>query len=1033
MPHLGTAFVFSAFLAAASALSEPVRGLPSLTVPEGFTVEIAAGPELTAYPMFMAFDPQGRMYIAESSGKDLSGKEMIEAPECTILMLEDENGDGVFDKRTVYADKLTLPMGVLWHDGSIYTAAPPDFIRLKDNDGDGVAEEREVILSGWNMLNTASLHGPYLGPDGFMYLTHGRHGYKIQSKEGELLEGGAARIWRCKPDGTQLERYCGGGFDNPVEIIFTEPGELIGTMTYFVDPQNGQRDALMHWVEGGVYPKVHEVLDEFPRTGDLLPPLTKFARIAPAGLERYRSPAFGAEYQGSLFSAQFNPHRVQRHVITREGATFTSVDTDFLTSIDPDFHPTDVLEDADGSLLVSDTGGWYVDACPVSRVAKPELRGTIYRIRKTGAHALEDPRGLKLDWASPSADDLIARLADARPVVRDRAVAQLPKLGSAAIAPLAALLQSDAPASTRLLALQALNQIGGEAGLQAIIPALGDEHEEVQIAAANLLGAAKHAPAVEGLARLVLKGSPSAQRQAALALARLGKPEVTSELLYASNGEHDAHLSHALIHALVQLGDTVALAEGLKDPDAGTRRAALIALDQTKALTEAQFAPSLEDPDARVRQAALWVASHHAEWGDTVAAFLDRSLNEWSAEKGVLVTDALATFAGDARVQSTVARLLADTALPERAQFLLDTVERSPVSPLPEPWVNALSALLDTPDAALRLRAIAVIQARNVEAHDKKLAALGADDNLDDLSRIMALNAAAPRLGSLPEKLYDYITSRIGEGHEAPLRQAAARLLARVELSAAQARDLADKHVPEADALTFTHLLAAVGKQTDKATGMALVEGLTRAKYDVNRVPPREIARLFDAYPAAVQKAAEPIRAKAATLDAARVAKLEALVPRLGTGDVGRGRQTFFGAKVACSTCHAIGTEGGRLGPDLTTIGLVRSGHDLLEALLFPNASIVQGYETHRVETLDGALLLGVIKRQTADGITLQMAADSEAYVALADVITMEQYPLSLMPEGLDTGLTEDELIDLVTFLQSLNNDNWLLPVAREK
>lgn len=1033
MPHLRTALIFSSLVAATSALAEPVRGLPSLTVPEGFTVEIAAGPELTAYPMFMTFDPQGRMYIAESSGKDLSGKEMIAAPECTILMLEDENGDGVFDKRTVYADKLTLPMGVQWHDGSIYTAAPPDFIRLKDNDGDGVAEEREVILSGWNMLNTASLHGPYLGPDGFMYLTHGRHGYKIQTKEGELLEGGAARIWRCKPDGTQLERYCGGGFDNPVEIIFTEPGELIGTMTYFVDPSNGQRDALMHWVEGGVYPKVHEVLAEFPRTGELLPPMTKFARIAPAGLERYRGASFGADYQGNLFSAQFNPHRVQRHVIVREGSTFTSVDTDFLTSIDPDFHPTDVLEDADGSLLVSDTGGWYVDACPVSRVAKPELRGTIYRIRKTGAASLDDPRGLTLDWASPGVEELITRLADARPAVRDRAFAALPKLGDGAVAPLVTLLKSEAAVSTRLLGLWALGQVGGPSALDAVAKALGDSSEEIQVAAARIVGLAKHADAVDGLSRILLKGGPAAQRQAAAALAQLGQPAATAELLYASQGEHDTHLEHALIYALMQLNDTAALAEGLKDADAGTRRAALIALDQTGALKEEAFAPFLEDSDARVRKAALWVASRHAEWADSVASFLDRSLTDWSAERGPLVADALRTFAGDARVQETVARLMTDAAVPERALFLLDSVEGSPANPLSEPWVNALGGLLRGEDAALRMRAIAVIRTRGVEAHDKQLAALGGDDTLDDLSRIAALDAAASRLGSLAESLFTFATSRMGADYEASLRQAAARLLSRVELSAAQARVLAEDYLPEADALTFTHLLMAVGKQTDEATGMALVEGLTRAKYDVNRVPPREIARLFDAYPATVQKAAEPIRAKAATLDAARVAKLEALAPKLGTGDVGRGRQIFFGAKVACSTCHAIGAEGGRLGPDLTTIGLVRSGHDLLEALLFPNASIVQGYETHRVETLDGALLLGVIKRQTADGVTFQTAADSESYVALSDIITMEQYPLSLMPEGLDTGLTEGELIDLVTFLQSLNNDNWLLPVAREK
>ena len=176
----------------------------------------------------------------------------------------------------------------------------------------------------------------------------------------------------------------GGGFDNPVEVVFTPAGETIGTMTYFKDPENGERDALLHFVEGGVYPKWYSVVSEFKRTGDLMPVMTKFARIAPAGLLRYRSPAFGSDYEGNLFSAQFNPHRVQRHVVHREGATFRTEDSDFLTSSDPDFHPTDVMEDADGSLIVFDTGAWFIHGCPISRVAKPEIKGGIYRISKVG-------------------------------------------------------------------------------------------------------------------------------------------------------------------------------------------------------------------------------------------------------------------------------------------------------------------------------------------------------------------------------------------------------------------------------------------------------------------------------------------------------------------------------------------------------------------------------------------------------------------------------------------------------------------------
>ena len=1043
MPHpckLGGILVslFAACLPAQAQL-----GLAGLRVPEGFVVEVAAGPELSAYPMFMEFDPEGRMYIAESSGKDLSGKEMVAEPGCSILMLEDVDHDGVFDKRTVFADKLSLPMGVLWHEGSVYTASPPDFIRLKDTDGDGVADEREVILTGWNVLNTASLHGPFLGQDGYMYLTHGRHGYKIETKEGHTLEGQAARIWRCKPDGTQLERYCGGGFDNPVEIAFTEAGELIGTMTYFTDPMNGQRDALMHWVEGGVYPKVHESLAEFDhqRTGDLLQPITKFARVAPSGFMRYRGEAFGAEYKDSYFSAQFNPHRVQRHIITRAGATFASQDSDFLTSLDPDFHPTDVLEDADGSVLVSDTGAWYVDACPVSRVSKPEIRGTIYRIRRADAPKVKDPRGLKLAWDKATPKQLAERLKDPRTVVRDRAGWALSALPGKAEAPLKDVLESDAGTVARIAALNALARLNTPDARAAIIAAMSIAEPDLQIAAAHaggLLYNGSIAPQLDvgyldiynALCRLVKAVDPAVKREAAASLGRFGTGGLAGTLIVELTDDPiDPFLEHALINSMRNAG-TLVLWDYLEESSvAAQRRAALIVLDEPD--VQEYVPPFLYDPDPRVRDTALWIASRHPEWAGSVAASLDKNLRAWSPEQAKLMGGALQSFASNSTIQLTVALLLREGGAPDRQAFLLEAIEQSPLDPLPEVWVMALGDVLEGDDPTLQMQAVGVIRTRGVEAYDAQLSKLGDDTKASDALRVAALDAAVARAESWDAKRFDYVTSRTGVDYEPAVRQAAARLLSKSPLTAKQAQHVAESLLPEADALTFSSLLAAVGKQADEATGKALVAALGRAKYDVNRIPPREIETLFAAYPASVQEAAAPIRAKAATLDAARVARLQELTPKLGTGDVGRGRQVFFGEKVACGTCHAIGAEGGTLGPDLTTVGAVRSGGDLLEALLFPNASIVQGYESYRVDTFE-ASLIGVLGRETADGVTVRTAATEETYVPRADITAMEQYPLSLMPEGLDAGITEEELLDLLAFLQSLNKEQWLLPERRE-
>ena len=115
-----------------------------------------------------------------------------------------------------------------------------------------------------------------------------------------------------------------------------------------------------------------------------MPVLTHLGPAAPSGLVRYESEAFGIEYKDNLFAAQFNQRRVSRHVLSPSGSTFACRDEEFLVSDNHDFHPTDVLEDADGSLLVVDTGGWYKLCCPTSQLQKPDILGAIYRVRKAG-------------------------------------------------------------------------------------------------------------------------------------------------------------------------------------------------------------------------------------------------------------------------------------------------------------------------------------------------------------------------------------------------------------------------------------------------------------------------------------------------------------------------------------------------------------------------------------------------------------------------------------------------------------------------
>ncbi|KAF0180133.1 MAG: Membrane-bound dehydrogenase domain protein [Limisphaerales bacterium] len=1036
------ASVCAAVASAHGAAPPAATGLAAIRVPEGFQVELAAGPDLAPYAMFGALDERGRLFLAESSGKNIRGLAMSQAPECRIRRVEDTDGDGVFDQSTIFVDRVGIPMGVLWHDGALFVASPPELLRFDDVDGDGRADSRTVLLSGWNVRGTASLHGPFLGPDGWLYLTDGRHGFDIKTKEGTNLKGLASRIWRVRPDGTQLHSFAGGGFDNPIEVVWTSAGEMVGTMTYFVNPQHGQRDALMHFLHGGVYSKWHESIAEFKLTGDLMGPMTKFARIAPAGLMRYRGTSFGPEFRGNLFSAQFNPHRVQRHVVARHGATFTTEDSDFLVSSDPDFHPCDVLEDADGSLLVVDTGGWYVDQCPLSRISKPEFKGGIYRVRRADAPKVNDPRGVALNWKQLAPVALVKLLEDPRPFVVDRAVEALVKKGEAAVAPLAELRRKSFNSDARCAAVWCLFRIGAVKAQAEIRAALADVVPDVRIAAAQAAGLAGDPEALDALHAMLRQDQPPVRREAATALGRIGDKRSNGLLVTAAARAADRFEEHALTYALIQnfsrLTNQNAGAASAQLPNLHPRsaRTALIAFDQMDGsrLVMEHVAPLLRSRDAALRRAALWVFSRHADWAPGVRDYLKSRLkaDKWEPGEEELLRETLLNFAADAGLQGILAVALnTPETKEERRLFLLDVLERSPVKKFPEQWNQVLRALLEGQGNALRLRALAVLRARGLAEFDGQLRRLAAAPTEPKPVRLAAIGVLASRTIPLATNHFDFLVESAG-GKDYAARSSAAQVLGRAKLSDAQQAKLAESLLPAADSVTLLALVEAHRGGKGEAAGRAFVAALERNKAAADVLSATLLGELLASHPESVRAAAKPLLGRIEARQAERIRRLAELEPLLSGGDVGRGRAVFYGQKSQCSACHAIGREGGALGPDLTSIGAIRSGRDILEAIVFPSASFVPGYEPMRVETKDD-VITGNIVREDSSAVVVKLNAALEQRIPRGDIKSITPGAVSVMAEGLTAGLTKDELLDLLAFLQAQNGEQWLLPQRRGK
>jgi putative membrane-bound dehydrogenase-like protein len=1026
----------------------------NFTLPDGFDIELAAALPLVNRPITADFDEEGRLYVSDSSGSNDKVQQQLEEKPHRVLRLEDTDGDGRFDRSIVFADKLMFPEGTMWYDGSLYVAAPPSIWKLTDTDGDGVADRREEWFQGKTLTGCANdLHGPYLGPDGWIYWCKGAFAEQTYERPGRPpLVTKASHIFRCRPDGSQIEPVMTGGMDNPVDVVFTPGGERIFTTTFLVHPGGGLRDGLIHAVYGGVYGKVHTVLDGHPRTSpEVMPVLAHLGPAAPCGLTRYESDVFGDEYQDNLFASLFNMQKVTRHVLTEDGATFSSRNEDFVVSDNRDFHPTDVLEDADGSLLIVDTGGWYKLCCPTSQLVKPDIVGAIYRVRprhsssrkafsrhvKAPNDGADNPRGRQLEWAKASVAELVGRLDSHWPAVRRRAIQELARRGASAVDVLDEIINARDPNEIvprqSVAAVWTLVRIGDPHAREALRRALKHQNDNVCLAAIHSLSVLRDQKALPQLLLFLSDESPANRRAAAEAIGRLGDSAAVGPLLDALDHMPSAPgapgvrvLEHSFIYALIEIGDAKATAAGLENKDPAVRRAALTALDQMPdgQTTAEMVTPFLSAGDAELRRTAGWIVGRHPEWADALADYLRERLadEELTPDGRAELANQLGTFAQSTKIQDLLAgRLLDKQSSANERRTVLAAMGHSSLKETPVAWISALAQALDGDEKSLITDAIATVRtlpiAKPAAAPLKAaLTSFASRPGLDDAQRLAALAAVPGGLDNIASPTFDLLIDQLDPEAPASSRAAAVEIISKAKLASEQLLVVATK-LASVGPLELDRLLAAFEQSTDTDVGLKVIAALNDptvvALLRVETLKPR-LAK----YPPAVQAEAETLYARLSAELAEQRARLDEMAESLPPGDVRRGQAIFNSTKAACATCHAIGYLGGRLGPDLTRIGQVRQQRDLLESIVFPSASFVRSYEPVAIVTADGLTYNGLLRKDAADEVVLVKSPTEEIHIVRENIEDMRPGSVSIMPQGLDKQLTQQELADLVAFLQ---------------
>lgn len=368
--------------------TEKAPGVEQFVMKKGFKVELFASEEdfPIEKPVKLTFDPKGRMWVSTmpSYPQYLPGS----PPNDKIVILEDTDKDGKADKHTVFADSLYLPLGFELGNNGVYVTQAPDFVFLKDTDGDDKADYKQTLLHGFGTEDSHhSISAHTWGPDGALYMHMGTFLHtQVETPYGPVRSA-YGETWRYEPRTMKLEPYVSYPYANPWGNVFMRNGtHLIGDvstgMNYFAPPLTVATD----------YPVKHVEMKDF---------LTLKVRPKTCGMEIVSSRHFPDDLQGNvLFNTFIGFQGIKNHTIREQGSGIIGHESEpLLQSKDPQFRPVDIQFGPDGALYVVDWFNIVINhgERALRDPARDKTHGRIWRITYTGKKTLEPTDLTKLD------------------------------------------------------------------------------------------------------------------------------------------------------------------------------------------------------------------------------------------------------------------------------------------------------------------------------------------------------------------------------------------------------------------------------------------------------------------------------------------------------------------------------------------------------------------------------------------------------------------------------------------------------------
>jgi putative membrane-bound dehydrogenase-like protein len=547
----------------------PQQSQALLRTHKGLAIDLVAAEPLIASPVAIDFGPDGRLWVAEMLDYP-SGIKGDFKPGGRIRVLEDTDGDGIFDKSTIFLDNIPFPTGItVWRKGVLICAAP-DLLYAEDTKGDGKADRVRKLFSGFGTENyQARVNSLCYGLDGWVYGSCGLFGGRITSHlTGKTIALGN-RDFRIKPDTGEIEPATGRTQQGKAR---DDRGNWFGCDNsnlcwHYVLPEHYLRRnphvAITNTIT--TVPDYHDANRLYPASSNLQlfrlsgPPGRP---TAVCGLGVYRDDRLGKEYSGNVLVCEPVNLLVHRLVLSPKGSTFSSrradseKESEFLASTDTWFRPVQIRTGLDGALWVVDMYRFIIEHprwIPAEDLARLDARagsdlGRIYRIRSTDPTRSALPRLDRLDAAG-----LVAALDTANGTLRDLAGQMLLWGSHVSAAPALRKLAGESKhAEARLQALCVLAGLG-KLPAEAVRKALGDTDAGVRRHAVRLSEPllAKEPALGEAVAKLIDDSDAQVRLQVAFTLGEW-RDTRAGRALAALTGKHgsDLHLTSAVLSSL---------------------------------------------------------------------------------------------------------------------------------------------------------------------------------------------------------------------------------------------------------------------------------------------------------------------------------------------------------------------------------------------------------------------------------------------------------------------------------------------------